>query len=76
MQDVDLPVGPVGTHDVLFDGLAHPNVLDEVVERRLGIFPFLWWDDFDDAGLHSVAINLFHLEIEVLAGPNAGIKAI
>ena len=60
MENVDLTIRAVRAHDVLFDGLTHSDLLDELIQCRLRIFPFFGGDDFDDAGFHAVTIYRFH----------------
>lgn len=65
MQDIDLAVGAVGAHDVLLDGVSDPDVFDQFVEFGEGIFPLLRRDDFDNARLHAIAVDFFHLQIDL-----------
>lgn len=61
VEDVDLAICAVGAHDVLLDGLANLDELDEVIERRLRSCPVGRGDNFDDARLHAIAVDLVHL---------------
>jgi hypothetical protein len=49
MENVDLTIGAVRTHDILLDRFANSNPFDEVVEGRLFRLPLWWWYNFDDA---------------------------
>lgn len=61
VEDVDLSVGSIRTHDVLLDGIPHSDCLDKLVEGGERILPFLRRNDFDNARLHSILVDLFHL---------------
>lgn len=67
MEDVDLSVGAVGAHDILFDGLLNRDLLDDIVQGRLALAPFIGRNDLDDTRLHAVRIDFLHLFGSVLA---------
>jgi hypothetical protein len=62
VEDIDLSVRAIGSHDILLDWLSNPNLFDEVVDFWQGVFPFLWRDDLDDTRLHSVRVDFLHLK--------------
>lgn len=62
VEDVDLTIGTVGAHDILFDRLSNSNRFDELAEILERVLPVVWRDDLENAGLHSVRINSFHLQ--------------
>lgn len=62
VEDVDLTIGTVGAHDILLDRLSNSDRFDELAKIRERALPVVWRDDLDNAGLHSIGINSFHLQ--------------
>lgn len=61
VEDVDLTVGAIGSHDILFDRFSDPDLFDQVVQWRLFVLPFLGGDNLNDSRLHAVTVYFFHL---------------
>jgi len=66
VKDVDLAIRSIGPHYVLLDRLANSDLLDQVVHGRQRLLPLLGRNDLDDAGFHTVPVDLFHKEFEIL----------
>lgn len=70
VEDVYLSISTIGPHDLLSNGFADPDLLHQVSERRKLVLPLLWRYYLDDAGFHSVGIDLLHLVITQVSSAN------
>lgn len=62
VKDIDLSICAIRAHNVLLDRFANSDLLDKIVERGLSVLPFCRRNDLNNAGLHTVAVNLGHLD--------------
>ena len=62
MEDIDLAISTIGAHDILFDRFLDLHLLDQFVEGRQGVFPFLRWDNLDNSRFHAIGVDFRHLD--------------
>ena len=61
MKDIDLSISSIGTHDFLLNWLPDGDLLHQLVQDGEVVFPFLRRDNLDNARLHAIRIDFFHL---------------
>lgn len=52
----------VRAHDILLNRLLNSDRLDSLVKSGELRPPVGWWDDFNNAALHSVGVYFVHLQ--------------